>query len=406
MKAALAIILLTGIFSINLNAQDRCASHTYQQNQVSRANIRSVEEFITRSVAESRITAGVIKIPVVIHNLYHYPAEKITDQQVQNQLEILNACFRRRNADTVNTPAVFKSLAADIEIEFALARSDSRGRSTSGTIRKYTPIKLWSSDDKVKFNSEMGDDAWDSRSYLNIWVCNLDRLAGYASFPGGPAEKDGIVIDFDAFSSTDHSGYTMGKTAVHETGHWLGLKHLWGDELCGDDLVDDTPRQASYTPGCPTKIRITCGNGPNGDMYMNYMDFTSDACLNMFTTGQKNRMRSLFNAGGPRAELLNSKGFNSPTIFESPVEQPDPKWLHVQLYPNPAQNEISLDLSYDSRWMGNMVRITNVMGQPVMNVQINAKLFRVNITSLKPGIYFISSQKADGEKMMLRFIKL
>ena len=263
----------------------------------------------------------------------------------------------------------------------------------------------WGADDKMKFSSEMGDDAWDSRYYLNIWVCNLDRFAGYASFPGADAAVDGIVLDIEALAGSSNNSYSAGKTAVHEVGHWLGLKHLWGDELCGDDKVDDTPRQASYTPGCPKTIRITCGNGPYGDMYMNYMDFTSDACVNMFTLGQKTRMRSLFSANGPRALLLESKGLNSPLILSSQLEEPDPTWLHSRLYPNPANAEITLDLSYDERWIGQTIRIFDITGQPVMNLKINSKASKLDISSLKPGIYFLQAEK-PGEKMMLRFIKM
>jgi hypothetical protein len=134
----------------------------------------------------------------------------------------------------------------------------------------------------------------------------MNRVAGYSSVMGGPVKKDGIVIDRAAFGSGGNGGgYNMGRTAVHEAGHWLGLKHIWGDTDCGDDLVDDTPKQSFYDVGCPTGIRVTCNNGPNGNMYMNYMDFTDDACLNLFTLGQKERMRALFEAGGPRHALLN-----------------------------------------------------------------------------------------------------
>src|ERR1043165_4981181 len=100
----------------------------------------------------------------------------------------------------------------------------------------------------------------------------------------------------------------MGRTAVHEVGHWLGLKHIWGDAACGDDLVEDTPPQGWYTQGCPTGFHSSCNNGVMGDMYMNYMDYTSDACMNLFTAGQKQRMRALFATGGARASLLQSKG--------------------------------------------------------------------------------------------------
>jgi hypothetical protein len=355
----------------------------------------------------SRIEGNVIKIPVVVHILYHSPSEKISDARVQSQIDVLNKCFRHLNADSVKTPAVFKSLAADCEIEFQLARSDSRSRSTTGIIRKYTPITKWTMDDQMKFSVNMGDDAWDAKSYLNIWVCNLDKLAGYASFPGSDAAKDGLVIDFDAFGAINSgSGYDLGKTAVHEVGHWLGLKHLWGDENCGDDGVNDTPKQASYTIGCPSTIRITCGNGPNGDMYMNYMDFTSDLCTNLFTSGQKARMRSLFAAGGPRNAILVSKGLNQPLIYEAPVPDSDPQWLHPQLYPNPANSFITLDLAYDARWIGKMIRIVNLQGQTVLQVQITGKILQIDLNKLQAGIYFLAAKREDGESMKMRFVKL
>jgi hypothetical protein len=409
------VIFMLGLFAQDLTAQKNCSAFNYSQNEMNKdaslaSKVQAIENFILSSQSSrtnSLKPAGtVIKIPVVVHILYHYSSEKISDEQVNSQIAALNRAFRRTNADSVNTPAVFKPFAADCEIEFQLARSDSRRRSTSGIIRKYTPMTSWTGDDKMKFSAETGDDAWDSKSYLNIWVCNLDRFAGYASFPGADAAKDGIVLDFDAFGGSATSGYGMGRTAVHEAGHWLGLKHLWGDANCGDDGVADTPKQAGYTPGCPNAIRITCSNGPYGDMYMNYMDFTNDACMNMFTKGQKARMRALFSNGGPRKEILDSKGLSAPLIFESPIPEEEPKWLDVQLYPNPSTTEINLDLSYDSRWMENTVRITNVQGQSVMNGTITSKIQKLDISSLKPGIYFLAAKRGDGLSILQKFIKL
>lgn len=415
MKTGL-VIVIAFLFSNNVFAQ-RCEAFSYQQYEIKNnpllaEKIRDIESFIkqsetNKSKTTSRLEEAVIKIPVVVHILYHTPEEKISDAAVLSQLGILNKCFRRRNADTVNTPAVFKPLAADCGIEFQLATADSRRRSTTGIIRKYTPITKWKMDDKMKFSSTMGDDAWDAGSYLNIWVCQLDKLAGYASFPGGDATKDGLVIDFDAFGTASAgNGYELGKTAVHEIGHWLGLKHLWGDENCGDDGVADTPKQASYTIGCPTTIRITCGNGPNGDMYMNYMDFTSDACTNMFTIGQKNRMRSLFEAGGIRYSLLSSKGLSAPLTFEIALPEEDPKWLHPQLYPNPSSSVLNLDLAYDSRWVGQTIRIVNMSGQVVMQVAITSKVQKIDINKLQAGVYILAAKKEDGESMKMQFVKL
>jgi hypothetical protein len=331
--------------------------------------------------------------------LYHTPGEKISDARIIQQIEMLNKCFRRKNADTANTPAVFKPLAADCEIEFRLAKSDPRKRSTTGIVKKYTPVTSWTFDDKMKSSAEMGDDAWDPKSYLNIWVCNLTDFAGYSSIVGGPENLDGLVIGFPVFGPDQ-------KTIVHEAGHWLNLKHLWGDDNCGDDEVSDTPKQAGYTPGCPTGIRITCGNGPTGDMYSNYMDFTSDECINLFTLGQKARMKAMFAVGGPRNSLLSSKGLNAPLIFEIPVPEEDPRWLEPKLFPVPATAQLTLDLSYDIRWVGKNIQVTNLQGQTLMVVAITSKLQQIDISRLHPGMYFLAAKKGDGESIKQKFIKL
>jgi hypothetical protein len=401
MKALL--LVLAGIICAYSHAQDRCASAAYLTRTISPASESHIEDFIKNAPVQSRTTAGLIRIPVVIHNLYHHPDEKITEAQVQQQLVVVNNCLRRRNADTANTPAVFKNLAADLEIEFVLARSNPRGGSTNGYYRKYTPVVSWTNDDKVKFSAETGADAWDARYYLNIWVCNLDRFAGYASFPGGPAAQDGIVIDYAAFGPATHGGNAQGKTLVHEVGHWLALRHLWGDALCGDDYVQDTPKQASYTPGCPTGTRITCGNGPVGDMYMNYMDFTSDACMNLFTIGQKTRARALFEPGGPRALLLQSKGLDAPLFFETEMPEEDPAWLRPNIYPNPASGQVTLDLTYDARWIGSVFTFYNLTGQPVLTQKITSKVQQISIANLRAGIYILRGEKA-GEKISFKVV--
>lgn len=407
MKAGFILSFFAAI-ALQLPAQTNCRSFEYQQDQMRintslRSKISAIEDhsqtIISNAIA-NRIDAQVITIPVVVHNLYHTSSDKVTDAEIQAQLNMLNLCFRRLHSDTVKTPGVFKHLAADVEIEFRLATSDPMRRYTNGIVRKYTPIYTWAADDKMKLSAEMGDDAWDPSSYLNIWICNLDRFAGYASFPGGETNLDGIVIGLPVARDKNN------KTLVHEAGHWLNLRHIWGDEYCGDDLVGDTPKQASHTPGCPTSIRITCGNSPNGDMYMNYMDFTSDACTNMFTQGQKARMRALFNEGGIRNGLLASKGLQPPLIFESPLPEEDPRWLDAKMYPNPATNELNIDFSYDARWIGKQIQVTNLQGQTIMVVSITSRIQKINISHLAPGMYFLAAKKEDGLSVKQKFIKL
>jgi hypothetical protein len=408
-------LLFVLVFFQQLFAQDNCASYQYQQTAL-RSNpslteqLKSIEAFTQQQLNNrfsSRMEGTVIKIPVVVHILYHTPEEKISDAQVASQITALNKYFRRRNNDTASTPAYFRSIAADIEIEFELAISDPRRRATSGITRKYTPVTKWGADDKMKSVAETGADAWDTKNYLNIWVCNLDKFAGYATLPGTDEKKDGLVISYRAFGTSGHAGNGQGKTAVHEAGHWLGLRHLWGDEYCGDDGVGDTPKQASYTSGCPTTVRITCSNAPHGDMYMNYMDFTNETCVNMFTQGQKDKMRALFAAGGPRYSLLVSKGLDLPLLSEIPVPaDEDPKWLRPNLYPNPASSEMMLDLSYDIRWIGKTIFVTNLQGQNVMNVIVTSKNQRIDISRLQAGLYFLAAKKDDGESMKMKFVKM
>jgi Pregnancy-associated plasma protein-A/Secretion system C-terminal sorting domain len=417
MKAKLILVVTLLVFINQLSAQRNCSTFNYQQyelrnNSSLAEKINAIEAFTRQQIAATNnafsrtAQPGIITIPVVVHILYHRPSENVSDEQVHSQIEALNRDYRRRGADSVNTPAIFKSLAADCEIEFQLAISDPYRRSTTGIIHKYTPISYWEANDKMKFSSEMGDDAWDTKNYLNIWVCNLEQVAGYSSLPGGPENKDGVVIGIPVFGTINTmSGFDMGKTAVHEVGHWLNLKHLWGDADCGDDKVDDTPKQSNYNQGCPSGIHVSCSNGPNGDMYMNYMDFVNDACMNLFTNGQKARMRALFEPGGVRNSILSSTGLSTPLIFETPIPDEPPKWLHPKLYPNPAASEMMLDLSYDVRWIGKIINVTNLQGQNVMQVVVTSKFQKINITRLQTGMYFLTAKKEDGDFIKEKFIK-
>ena len=266
---------------------------------------------------DNPVTNGTIyKIPVVVHVVYNTSAQNISDNQVQTQIAVLNEDYRRLNADKSNTPSAFASVAADAEIEFCLASVSPSGGATTGIIRKSTSSASFIDDDKVKYSSSGGDDAWDATKYLNIWVCNLGGgLLGYAQFPGGANTTDGVVINYQYFGRGGSAGapYDKGRTATHEVGHWLNLRHIWGDANCGDDFVSDTPTQQTSNYGCPSFPHQTCSNGSNGDMFMNYMDYTDDGCMNMFSAGQKSRMRTLLGTSGARVRVLSSGGCGSST---------------------------------------------------------------------------------------------
>lgn len=410
------ILLVIGILFSSISiAQRECATAAYANEQNTLlpsaiTNQAGVENFIqgqyknAKTLGEgSSLASVIIKIPVVVHILYSNAAQNISEAQIKSQIDALTRDFRRQNFDTVNTPDRFKYVAADAQIEFYLATADPQGRPTKGIVRKQTHIDFFKTDDKIKFGLQGGDDAWDSRFYLNIWVGNMQSVIGYSSLSGGPAEKDGIVISTGAFGTINTAApYNMGRTTVHEAGHWLGLKHMWGDYYCGDDLVDDTPKQGNFTSGCPTTFRSSCSNGATGDMYMNYMDYTNDACMNLFTAGQKQRMRSLFADGGPRNSLLSTKGLNKPWVEKINVDE-TPAASLFKLYPNPAANELTLN--FDAKWIGRIVRIVNMNGVVISSIQITARTQTVNLSHVKTGIYFLQGENAE-EKIREKFIKL
>jgi hypothetical protein len=237
--------------------------------------------------------------------LWNTPEQNISDAQIQSQIDVLNQDYNRQNLDLLPENHPFYLVGGGLDIHFFLAERDPNNRPSTGIIRKQTSVTAWEDNDEMKSSTTAGDDYWDSRKYLNIYVVKFKDdlgLLGYAWPPSDLAsypETDGVVIDFRAFGTIGTAGtdgfdeYALGRTTTHEVGHWLNLNHIWGDKACGNDLVNDTPiaeDQNKGNPVFPWRPQNKCGSDQNGEMFMNYMDYVYDNSMNMFTKEQVKRM--------------------------------------------------------------------------------------------------------------------
>jgi hypothetical protein len=413
------LLLITGTYSF---AQKECNSAQYEEQLLKtlpafKQNIASANSFLNNTRSEVLMGGAggpasgilpVITIPVVVHVLYKDAYQDFTDAQVKEQIDILNKAFQLQHADTAKIPARFRDLAANCRIEFCLAKVDPKGVATNGIIRKSTWVTMFGIDDRIKYSDKGGDDAWSTDKYLNIWVGNIaGGVAGYSSPLGGPADRDGVVIITTAFGTKNGPPYNGGKTLVHEVGHWLGLRHIWGDAACGNDHVDDTPTQKTANRGCPSGIKLSCETSGNGDMYMNYMDLTNDDCMLMFTYGQMERMRAAFAPGGPRNGILSSNGCNG-TPLPAPIAAPavviEPVVKLMNLYPNPAQSMIVIDITENTELLGSDVQLLNQFGLPVKTVRLSQNKTTIHINNMPAGMYII--KLSGSKKYQEKFLKL
>lgn len=354
---------------------------------------------------------SVITIPVVVH-VVHFgepigTGRNISDAQIQSQIDALNRDFRRYNTDIFNVSAAFRGVSDDPLIQFCLAQQDEFGNPTNGIKRWIGSQASWDMPDIQSIIKP--STIWNRDKYLNLWVLEfgggLSGTVGYAQFPGGSANTDGVVIRNTSFGTLGSvvAPYQHGRCATHEVGHWLNLRHIWGDDgtaCTGDDLVFDTPNQSSEQYGCPTfPFTDACSVNYPGVMFMNYMDYTDDGCKQMFTFGQAGRMdATLF---GSRNSLLTSIGCQAPTgINESTTNH------EVKIYPSPSNGIVNISFSETASNV--IIEIYDLLGkqvhyQIISNISLGT-VQTINLNEFVGGIYNVritSDKNISNHKLLL-----
>lgn len=423
MKTPILLAILFAIpFCNESNAQnhpliERCGFDRYVSHQKAlNADYDQVYQEVLRTWKQTGNLKGdgTYVLPVVFHVVYNMEGQNLPDSVIHSQLEVINEDYRRMNADAVDTREIFIPFASDCGIEFELAQTDPQGNSTTGITRTYTDragfnLDFFSSTntlDEVKSATTGGVDAWDPEHYINIWICNIEasdfgQIFGLSYPPNGAAnwpagsfaptpEVQGIVLHYTTVGrnnpvATDDGfeGNELGRTLSHEMGHYLGLRHTWGDATpffqngCSvDDGISDTPNTSTGDQFQCDFTSNSCESDLDGDlpdMIENFMDYTPDVCLNMFTEEQRSMMR--FVIENFRPALLD--GVN---VQEFSVEN---KWT---IYPVPAQDQITIEgeIKDKTQWF-----IADALGQIVLQGQINLQATTLSIQTLSKGIYFL-----------------
>lgn len=360
-------------------------------------------------------TNSIITIPVVVHVVYKNAIQNIPDTQIVRQIQLLNECFSLTNPNFSQTRAIFDTLGADTELRFCLAGTDPQGNPTTGIIRKSAPSNAAFDPifnmDKVKSSATNGDDPWPNDKYLNIWVCDMSFFGtafvlGYATFPGEVPALDGVVIQSEYFGyGTAAAPNNLGRTTVHEVGHFFGMRHIWADDdsqstgQCDStDFVDDTPNQAAKSQSdCNLTINSCSAESPfwgaidPPDMVENYMDYSADGCMTMFTKGQKARMYSFLNTSPARIAIKTSPaGCSTVGIKELYTNFNN----YVFAYPNPASDMLHINITQITAQNLNC-EIYNTNGQMVKSMKQLDFQNTVSLSDLANGIYVVKVFNAE-----------
>lgn len=348
-------------------------------------NIRSCAFTTSRTSTSARRadtdTGEKLFVPVVFHIVFNEQEQSITDEQVYSQLAVLNEDFSRKNADSVNTLAVFRAVAASTNIQFYLADIEGKPAIT----RTKTSHEPFGNDD-LHFTARGGRDAWNPATHLNIWIAHLAAgVFGYASTPGGLSFKDGVALHYNYVGRNGSAipPFHLGRTLTHEVGHWLGLDHPWGEGGCqGDDGLSDTPAQQGPSAGCDLDL-VSCGER---SMVQNFMGSSDDGCMNLFTRDQRAKMRSTLITERPASftrefliTAIELQKEDEAIIYPNPVT--DPRWVHVETSKAPVTQ----------------IQLTDILGRVVTCRirQVSERKFQVHLEGLANGIYLVRIQTEE-----------
>lgn len=418
-------ILSLGLISVGLfsTAQEieRCYSHKAIQYQetLTPGYAEQVNNAFDQAEAYAKSNQNkaneLYTIPVVVHVVYNSPEQNLHDSIIYNQIQILNDDYNRRNADTINMRSDFNIVAGSPRIKFVLAPIDENGQPTTGITRTNTSKTTFgdfgfitgdmSGLETVKSSAEGGIDPWDQSRYLNIWVCNMSlsfggqefpALLGYATPPDGlsnwPAGStgglsDGVVIQYQAFGSNNPNPLdmgegpipVMGRTPIHEVGHYLGLRHIWGDGDCNEqDGIDDTPNAADQSNFDCDASKNTCVDNIQGvdlpDMIENFMDYSAETCQNSFTQGQVDHMHAVLEV--QRYDL----------VHDNPANLNELNPFNVSIYPNPATTSVQ----FNAEKSIDKVEIRSVLGDKISVQETNGTNGTIDVSELTQGVYLIT----------------
>jgi len=411
------LLLLSSAFFLSAYGQRTCGTNKkmaefFAANPEAQANREALKDYLVHNDFKQSRRAGVVTIPVVVHVLYKNATQNITDAQIASQIKILNDDFRKLNADfNTNVPAAFKPVAADMELAFCMATKTPTGAATTGIERKSVASGF---DFDTNYYKTAGALAWDTKKYLNIWVGAFtdQDLLGWAYLPDAAgAPNDGLCIGYQYFGNTGTvvSPYNKGRTATHEIGHYFGLEHIWGEADYGDspvksvcgttgwsDFCADTP--ATYYPYFNKPAignnTYTCVSTTAGAMFMNYMDYTNDSVMGLFTNDQKTIAQNTMS--GPRASLLNSNACSLLAVND--VEKAN----SINVFPNPAVNYISIASPLAKI---NEVEIFANDGKLVKKASVSNETDKIDVKSFPVGTYYIRTYDNGNFIKSMKFIK-